>query len=652
MNLIKVFILTILVLGCATRKKMPKVENGLIDLRSWNFQEDGSVDLEGEWEFYWKELLESEQIKKKENHQNVTYLKVPDSWNNAIINKQKIEGRTYGTYRIRILMNPENLKIGIRNIYIATAYKIFVDNIEILQVGEVGSTIETSKPQMRLLLTEIPIKSEISLVVQVSNFHHYKGGLRRGIKIGLFKELLNERNRLTSIDLLLSGSLFIMGFYHLFTYLLRRDDKSNIYFGLFCFLIFLRILFAGEIFITTLFEDISFFFLTRIEYSSVYLGVPVFIMYLYTCYKKYFPTFIVIISLLITFPFIFLLFFGDIYYLTKSLVPFSYILIVTIVLSLIFLIYLVTKKEYAAMYLLTSGVIFGASIINDVLHNHNIINTTYTSPYGFFVVIFAQSMLISVRFTTALRESERDRDYLASKEKDLIISKMEVEKLSRTKDDFLSNLSHEIKTPLSYVYAYSELLKESNHDIDDKYYSNEIYQNAKKLNEYINDLILITEIESNIKLNKKEVNLKDMVELIINNNHIIKSKKNIEIFNNIGINELVMVDPSLFEKALSNIIKNSIIYNKINGKVIIKVSNKKDILTISISDTGIGIKRDYYSKIFEKFYRINPDYEYEGVGIGLYISEKIIQFHNGSIDLVSSPEKGTEFNINIKIDKL
>ena len=75
-------------------------------------------------------------------------------------------------------------------------------------------------------------------------------------------------------------------------------------------------------------------------------------------------------------------------------------------------------------------------------------------------------------------------------------------------------------------------------------------------------------------------------------------------------------------------------------------------LTLSISDTGIGIKRDYYSKIFDKFYRINPDYEYEGVGIGLYISEKIIQFHNGSIDLVSSPEKGSEFNINIKIENL
>jgi two-component system sensor histidine kinase ChiS len=631
---------------------MPKVENGLIDLRNWNFQEDGSVDLEGEWEFYWKELLVSEQITKKENLQKVTYLKVPDSWNNAIIDNQKMEGRTYGTYRIKILMNPENLKIGIRNIYIATAYKIFIDNIEILEVGEVGDSIETSKPQMRLLLNEIPIKSEISLVVQVSNFHHYKGGLRRGIKIGLFKELLNERNKLTSIDLLLSGSLLIMGFYHLFTYLLRRDDKSNIYFGLFCFLIFLRILFAGEIFITTLFEDISYYFLIRIEYSSVYLGVPVFIMYLYTCYKKYFPTFIVITYLFVTFPFIILLFFGDIYYLTKSLVIFSYILIFTIVLSLMFLVYLITKREYAAMYLLTSGLIFGISIINDVLHNHNIINTTYTAPYGFFVIIFAQSMLISVRFTTALRESERDRDYLASKEKDLIISKMEVEKLSRTKDDFLSNLSHEIKTPLSYVYAYSELLKESNHDPNNKYYSNEIYQNAKKLNEYINDLILITEIESNITLNRKEVNIKDMVESIINNNQIVKIKKNIEIYNNIRSNEFLFVDPILFEKALSNIIKNSIIYNKVNGKVIININNKKEYVTLTISDTGIGIKTDYFSKIFEKFYRINPDYEYEGVGIGLYISEKIIQFHNGSINLVSSPEKGSEFGINIKTEKL
>jgi two-component system, sensor histidine kinase ChiS len=647
MKYFQLLIIILTIVGCNPTRKIPRVEKGVIDLRDWNFQENGSVELEGEWEFYWKELLTNEEIDKKVDLNNRSFLKVPDSWNNQKVNQMKLEGKTFGTYRIKILMPLESKPIGIKNVYVSTAYKLLSNNKEIFKVGEIGDSPEKSQPKSKLLLHEVPYSPEINLVLQISNFHHYKGGLRRAVKIGDLKKIINERNWLVSIDLLLAGSLIIMGFYHLFTYILRRDDQSNFFFGILCFLIFLRILFAGEIFITTLYEDISYYLLTRIEYSSIYIGFPIFILYLYTCYKNYMPFYIVIGTLLISIPFVALLFFGDIYILTQSLLIYTYILVLTIIIVLLFLMYLVYKKEYAALYLLISGVIFGLTIFNDILHNHNFINTAYVSPYGFFVVIFAQSILISVRFTSALRESERDREFLESKEKDLIISKMEVEKLNRTKDDFLSNLSHEIKTPLSYVYAYSELLKDTVKE-DNKQYAIEIYLNAKKLNDYINDLFLITEIETKIKLNKKEINLYDLIESILKNYENLILMKEIIVLNQIDRNQFINIDIFLVEKALSNIIKNAIIYNTNRGKINITFIEKENHYIITISDTGIGIQKEYFSKVFEKFYRINSDYEFEGVGIGLYISEKIVQFHNGRIEIESTPKKGSQFKISLE----
>ncbi len=643
------FLLILTFIGCSPPRNTPRVEKGVIDLRDWNFQENGSVELEGEWEFYWKELLDNDQIDKKVKLVNRSFLKVPDTWKNQMIGHQILDGVSFGTYRVKILMPKESQPIGIKNNYISTAYKLISNNNEILKVGEVGDSIEKSLPKSQLLLKEIAYSPEINLIFQVSNFHHYKGGLRRGVKIGTLKKLTNERNWFISIDLLLAGSLLIMGFYHLFTYFLRRDDESNFFFGIFCFLIFLRILFAGEIFITTLYEDISYFLLTRIEYSSIYIGFPVFILYLYTCYKKYISFSLIIGILFISAPFVTLVFFADIYILTKSLLIYTYILILTVIIVILFLIYLVYKKEYAALYLLISGIIFGITIFNDILYNHNYINTAYVSPYGFFVVIFAQSILISVRFTSALRESERDREFLAFREKDLIISKMEVEKLSKTKDDFLSNLSHEIKTPLSYVYAYSELLNDKLKEQNEKQYSIEIYQNAKKLNDYINDLFLITEIETTIKLNKKEINLYDLIESILKNYQSLIVKKEIIVKNQIEKNQFINIDVFLVEKAFSKIINNAIIYNKNKGKIIITSTKKDNHCKILISDTGIGIEKEYFSKIFEKFYRINSDYEYEGVGIGLYISEKIVHSHNGKIELESKKGKGSQFVISLSI---
>ena len=653
-NLIRIYILFgimfFLFSNCGENKKLPpKAKLGVIDLRAWDFEVDGAVNLEGEWEFYWKEFLSNKEILEANNPQNFGYIKVPNSWNNNVIGNEKIEGRTFGTYKLKIIINPNQAKLGLRNLYIATAYKLFINDTEIASSGKIGKSIDSYEPKTKILLSEIPVHSELNIVLQVSNFYHNKGGLRRAIKFGKIDDLVSDRNRFTTLDLILAGSLLIMGFYHIFIYFLRQDDKSNFYFGVFCSLMFLRILFSGELIISTLFDNISYGLLTRIEYISIYLGLPIFILYIYYSYKNYISKKVLIGTIIFNIPSNYMVFFGDIYYLTKMLFIYEIYTIITVIISLLFLVYLIKKKEYDALYLLTSGVIFALCVINDILYNLNLIETTYTAPYGFFVVIFAQSILISVRYTSALRNSEDARKFLARKEIDLIYSKMEVEKLSKTKDIFISNLSHEIKTPLSYVYGYSEILKDSIQSERDKQYFIEIYQNIGKLNDYINDLILLTEIDSEIKLNITPNNLNNLINNLIQYYNGIIEINNIQIINKVDSEIIINCDNVLMYKAIGNILKNSILYNKKNGEVIIDFYKKDNSIFISIKDTGIGISSEYYQKVFEKFYRLNQEnqYEIQGVGVGLYISQKVINMHKGEIILESSLNEGTNFIIKL-----
>jgi len=136
--------------------------------------------------------------------------------------------------------------------------------------------------------------------------------------------------------------------------------------------------------------------------------------------------------------------------------------------------------------------------------------------------------------------------------------------------------------------------------------------------------------------------------LILYYNSIIELN-NVKIINKVNSEISIKCDHVLMYKAIGNIIKNSILYNKKNGEVEINFYKRDNCIFISIKDTGIGISPEYFQKVFEKFYRLNQENQYEaqGVGVGLYISEKVINMHEGEIILESSLNIGSNFNIKL-----
>ena len=220
-------------------------------------------------------------------------------------------------------------------------------------------------------------------------------------------------------------------------------------------------------------------------------------------------------------------------------------------------------------------------------------------------------------------------------------------RLSQTKDAFLKNLSYELKTPLSFIHGFSELLQSTEPNNIEQIHSHveSIYLESEKLNDLLNDLLLITNLETELKIKKEELSIQQIVDFCLIKIQDVINRKKIEI--NITVAGNVQADKILFVKALFNLIKNAVYYNKRNGKLDIFSEKLKNETRITVRDTGLGISEESLKYVFDKFYRaVNVD-SFDGIGVGLFIAKKVVELHGGSISASSELMKGSTFQIHL-----
>ena len=276
--------------------------------------------------------------------------------------------------------------------------------------------------------------------------------------------------------------------------------------------------------------------------------------------------------------------------------------------------------------------------------------STYSGMFGSVMQVILLSFGLADRINDLQKQNEVSQIRALEAEK----------KANKVKDEFLANLSHELRTPMTSVFVLSEMLA-SNRDYPEEVieYSKEIRLGAGKLNDYVNDLILVTDIESNLELQKSNIELQSLVSDVIKEFSSLLEEKNIQLFFEKKDPIEMNCDPILLTKATGVIIKNAITYNKQDGEVhvFIRTRTLKTLdrtlhgIEIKVIDTGIGIAKEFQEKIFDKFFRVDSSLSYEvsGVGIGLFIAKKIIELHGGVIEVKSELGKGSEFTISLPL---
>ena len=237
----------------------------------------------------------------------------------------------------------------------------------------------------------------------------------------------------------------------------------------------------------------------------------------------------------------------------------------------------------------------------------------------------------------------------------------ELKKLEQTRKDFVANVSHELKTPMTSIKGFSETLLDGAKDDKEmrEYFLNIILKETDRLQSLINDLLDLSNIEQeSFKLNISDVDLKNVLEEVLVMIQGKAEKKEIEIETIIEIEQPV-VEGDLYriEQIFINLINNALTYTMNHGKVRIECFDLGDRYKVNISDTGVGISKDQIPRIFERFYRVDKARSRHsgGTGLGLAIVKHIVEAHHGKIDVKSEIDQGTTFSVflpKIQLEKM
>lgn len=238
----------------------------------------------------------------------------------------------------------------------------------------------------------------------------------------------------------------------------------------------------------------------------------------------------------------------------------------------------------------------------------------------------------------------------------LLIDVTAIRKNEQMRETFFANASHELKTPITSIKGYSELLTSGipYSEEQKKEFLTRIGKETDNITGLINDILAISRIESGRgRKDKSEFNIKLMLEDMTKEFEPMLKENNLKI--EVFCNDIVIYEEkSKFYTLFNNLISNAIKYNVPNGKVCVTLAKVYNKICIEVSDTGIGIPKVDQGRIFERFYRVDKGRSKKvgGTGLGLAIVKHIVNYYNGTITLESEVDKGTtiklELNINTK----
>ena len=252
-----------------------------------------------------------------------------------------------------------------------------------------------------------------------------------------------------------------------------------------------------------------------------------------------------------------------------------------------------------------------------------------------------------------LKVESRFKEYVNLTESfNVLLDKMRV--LEESRQEFVSNVSHELKTPITSmkVLADSLLIQEEVPNEMYREFMSDMVDEIDRESKIINDLLTLVKMDKKSSaLNITAVNINALLELLLKRIKPIAAKRNIEVVFESFREVIGEVDEVKLTLAFSNLIENAVKYNNDGGSVYVSLNSDHKFFYVKVQDTGVGIPEDCQAQVFERFYRVDKARSRDtgGTGLGLAITRNAILMHKGAIKLYSEPGEGTTFTVRIPL---
>ena len=641
--------------GSVSLGAWPRAANGVLDLSQYNFTEDGPLSLNGEWNFYFRRLVDPANIE----HEPVTkQVKVPSSWNNISIDGLTIPGTSCATYYLKVIL-PQNMRareLAIRSVLQMTAHRIFINGEKILEMGMPSCNPDENIARTKPIIAEIPTEArELNIVLHISNFIHRRGGPLGELKLGLASDLQRTTLLNRYIELFTFGALAFAIATYLIIFLTRRTEQVALLFSTFSFLILIRLLVTGEKVLLDLFPNTPYSLVVFLEFNSWFFLVPTGTHFVASFFPGLLHPSLRNASYLAALVFFLFSIMTPLRVYSYSIYPYTAIMIANFsLLGYILFKALIEKRTYAVAMTLGVGIMI-FFVINDLLYLFEIFKGGVLLHFGYIGLVGTNALILAHKYIQSFSRTEMLSRELSKLNADLeqIIQersrqiKAEQESAMRNlelKNHFLSLVSHDLRNPVSILSGYFELLN------DEKYNSPE---QEKKMRQRAQDalsaIIRIMDTiftydrlkSGSIEINRKPIRLNRLLADSVKFVETIASEKGIQIDCDTEHDMVIETDYLLTREILYNFLLNAVHFSPRNSIVRVYAEDHNGRTAISVEDRGPGIAEEMHEQIFK--FRSSPSSS--GGGIGLPLCYAIASAMNARIKLRSQPGQGSKFTL-------
>lgn len=663
-----------------------EVKNGILDLRNTDITTRFIVRLNGQWEFYWNKLLQPADFSSEKPPVPDEFITVPSYWTESEIDGVELKGQGYATYRLRILL-PQGLALplGLDLKVFNSTYNLYVNGNFLGSSGKTGTSKEDSEPDYYPTICRfIPKTDTIDIIINVSNFHHRRGGFWQPVAFGTFSQVQSAAARhygwaISNLSIFAAFALFFM-----FLSVIYFRDKLPLYFSIALIGIALKQLVTNE-YLIHLFYALRWDWIIRFEYFSNYLMLAGGFLFLVALFNSKYHFIVARVTIIM----LSLMFLGT---LVLPVDKFEYFSFPVYGLSALFAINSLTcsliqfkwTRQITHIIYFAGFLIIALAAIHDEIVNH--INITGSANYivseSILIFILIQSGLIMYRWVKSFREEERLRGTLELMNRDLesiveerteelvkarniaeaYSNKIELQNKSLTgtiqlKNKVFAVIAHDLRSPVVNIQYILNLLKEEEFRNRHAALVSSAIQYSQIVIDLLENMLLWgREQTDRIRYSPDNHNIAD---IILTNMSIYKDsadRKNISVnFTQKG-NTVAWSDKDLVDIIIRNLLSNAIKYTYRGGRISILLKEEpgdKKSIVMKICDNGTGITADKQATLFtSECIDSTPGTENEkGSGFGLKLVYELVMINKGTISSESKPGEGSCFTIALPAQK-